>query len=91
MRATAERGVERLQRGGRVRSVDQQLHLRRITGADVLGEFRRNLQPGVGTAFANLARHLVDALHFADHAKRFRIDETIDELAALDRAIFIQE
>ena len=60
-------------------------------GAQVAGEVRRNLQSHISAAFANLARELLDVLHFADNPKRFRIDEAIEKLPALDRAILIQD
>src|SRR6202011_45334 len=82
--------VDPLELGCRIRTVDQQLRLCRITGADVLGKLRWNLQTRVGATSANLARHLLDALHFADDAKCLRVHEPIDELPALDRAIFIE-
>jgi hypothetical protein len=86
-----QRSVERLQRSCRIRTVDQQLHLRRITGANVVSELWRNLQPGVSAPFANLTRHLVDALHFAHDPKCFRVHESIDELPALNGTIFVQD
>ncbi len=84
-------GVERLQGNGGVRPIDQHLHLRGITGADIAGEMRRDLQADIGAALADLARELIDVLHFADHAKGFGVDETIDELTALDGAVLIQD
>ena len=55
------------------------------------GELRRNLQPGVGVSFADLARDRLDALHFANDAERLRVNEAIDELTALDRAILVKD
>ena len=67
------------------------MHLRRVAGAHVLRELRRNLQPGVSAAFANCARHRIDALDFADHAKGLSVDEAIDKLATFRRAILIED
>src|SRR5260370_26933810 len=61
-----------------------------MTGANVLGELRRNFQTRVGTTSANLARHLLNALHFANNAKCFRVHEPVDELPAFDGAILIE-
>src|ERR1700731_3403542 len=61
-----------------------------MTGANVLSKLWRNLQSSVGAAFSNLARHLLDALHFANYAKCFRVHKPVDELAAFNRAIFIK-
>ena len=52
---------------------------------------RRNLQSDIGVAAANFARQFVDALHFADDAKCFRVHEAVDELPAFDGAIFVQD
>src|SRR6202043_642463 len=69
---------------------DQQLHLCRITGANVLSELRRNLQAGVSATSADLARHLFNTLHFADDAKCFRVHKPVNELPAFDGAILIK-
>jgi hypothetical protein len=49
------------------------------------------LQAHVGTALAHFAFHLFQALHLSHHTKRLGVDETIDQLAALDGAIFVQD
>ena len=87
----AERGVERLQSDSGIRTVDQHLHLRGLSGAEVAGEMRRNLQPDISAAFPNLAREFLNVLDFTDNPKRLRINQAIDELPALDRAILIQD
>ena len=84
-------GIERLQGNGGVRPVDQHLHLRGISGADIAGEMRRDLQANIGVALADLARQRLDVLHFPDNAKCFGVDEAIEELTALDGAVFIQD
>ncbi len=80
-----------MQSSGGVRPVDQHLHLRGITGADIAGEMRRDLQADIGAAFADFARELIDVLHFPDNAEGLGVDETIEELTALDGAVFVQD
>ena len=87
----AERGVQRLQRGGGVRAVDQHLHLRGMAGAQIAREMRRNLQSHISAPFPNLARHLIDVLDFADDPERLGVNEAIEKLPALDGAIFVQD
>ncbi len=52
---------------------------------------RRNLQADIGVAFADFARELFDILDVADDAECLGVDEAIDELPALDRAVFVQD
>ena len=91
VRATPSTCVERLQRGGGIRSIHEQLHLRGASGAHIAREGGRDLNPDVGAALAHFAFHFFQALHLSHHAKRLRVHETIDQLTALDSAIFVQD
>src|SRR3954470_9222013 len=62
-----------------------------MTGSHFLGKLRRDLQAGVSATSPNLARHLLDALYFADDAESFGVDEAIDQLATFHRSIFVQD
>jgi hypothetical protein len=67
------------------------LQLRGMSGAQIAREMRRDLEADISAALANLARELLDVLHFADDPKRLRVNEAIDKLPALDGAILIQD
>src|SRR5205807_1484657 len=67
------------------------LHARGMAGAHVAGEMRRNLETDISATSSDFARELFDALHFSDNPKGLGVDESIQELAALDCAIFIQD
>src|SRR6516162_1287519 len=54
------------------------------------GKVRRDVERGVRGPLSHFALQLVQALHFADYAKALRVNKAIDQLAALDRAIFVQ-
>src|SRR5437762_8679551 len=62
-----------------------------MAGAHIAGEMRRNLETDIGATFSNLARELLDILHFSDNPEGFGVDEAIQELTALDRPILIQD
>src|SRR5205814_9074383 len=63
---------------------------RRLAVTNLHGELGRNLQTRVGVALADHARHRIDALHFAHDAERLGVDEAIDELATLNRAVLVK-
>src|SRR3954470_1125188 len=58
---------------------------------DIPGEMRWNLHADRGAALPDLARHFFDIPDFAYDSERFRVDETIEEPTALDRAILVQD
>src|SRR5438067_4429550 len=62
-----------------------------MAGAHIAGEMRRDLETDIGATFSNLARELLDVLHFSDNPEGFGVDEAIQELTALDRPILIQD
>src|SRR5439155_18560822 len=82
--------VKRLQSCRRIGSVDKQWHLRRVTRIKVASEVRRNIQRRISATFAHFALQLLQVLNLAHHAKGLRINEAIDQLAALNGAIFVQ-
>src|SRR5439155_11148158 len=73
-----------------IRSINEQLHLRRVTCIKVASKIGRDFQRSVCAALAHFAFKRIQALHFAYHTKRLRVHEPIDQLAALDGAIFVQ-
>jgi hypothetical protein len=61
-----------------------------MSGANIAREVRRNLQTHIRAAFADFTGKRISILHLADNAESLRVYEAIDELATLDRAIFVQ-
>ena len=64
--------------------------MRGVTGSHVACERGRNFQSDVSAALAHFPFHRFLALHLPHYAKSFCVYEMIDQLAALDGAIFIQ-
>src|SRR5438309_9202534 len=60
-----------------------------MSGPQIARELRRNHDTDIRVAFADPARDFIRTGRLPDNAKRFRVHKTIDELPALDRAIFI--
>src|SRR5580704_15198410 len=56
----------------------------------MLGKLWRNLQPDISIPSANLTRHFLDALGLTDDAKCLRVHKAVDELAAVNRAVLVQ-
>src|SRR4051812_27223328 len=61
-----------------------------MTCQQVTREVWRDIQRSVCAAFAHLAFELVQILHFTHYAERLCVHEPIDQLAALDGAILIE-
>src|SRR2546429_7809000 len=51
---------------------------------------RRDIERGIGAAFAHFALELLQILHFTHYTKTLRVYETVDQLTALDGAIFVE-
>jgi len=66
------------------------LNARGAPGVKLAREVRRNLNTNIRFAFPDRFCQFSNAMDFAHHSKGLRIDELIDELPALGRAVLIE-
>src|SRR5438552_13157150 len=86
----AESSLKRLQRRRGIGAIDKQLHLRGVAGQQFASKVRRDIERGIGAAFAHFALDLLQILHFTHYTKTLCVYETVDQLTALDGAIFVE-
>src|SRR5881397_2717834 len=86
----AESSLKSLQRRRGIGAIDKQLHLRGVAGQQFASKVRRDIERGIGAAFAHFALELLQILHFTHYTKTLRVYETVDQLTALDGAIFVE-
>src|SRR6266540_5415030 len=86
----AESRLKSLQRRRGIGAIDKQLHLRGVACQQFASKVRRDIERSIGAAFAHFALELLQTLHFTHYAKCLRVYETVDQLTALDGAIFVE-